>query len=152
MTRRERSQPSKGLFWKWRKEEPSVLGAAQKWKEHRDSGVSRGHGAGLLCCISDRRTGILSLATGHWGSPALKAKYAVSGGRPWRKTTNELNSVETRHAGGPAPSSSFHQSWKSHHERESFRKSAFSSKREGCMAQNLMGMRTFCGFSIVPLT
>lgn len=76
---------------------------AQKWKGPRDSGVSRGHGAGFLRCTSDRGTGILFLATGHRGSPALKAKSAVSGGLPQRKTANELTSVEARHAGGPAP-------------------------------------------------
>ena len=94
---RERSHSSKGLFWRWRKEELSLLGVAQKWKGPRDSGVSRGHGAGFLCCTSDRGTGILFLATGHRGSPALKAKSAVLGRLPWRKTTNELNSVDPPH-------------------------------------------------------
>lgn len=73
----------------------SEVGMTQKFR--------RLHRAGdwLFRFNSERGTAILSLATGHWESAALQAESSVPNGLPQRKTTNELNSVESRHAGVP---------------------------------------------------
>lgn len=56
-------------------------------------------------CNSERGAE-LSPATGHWQNLALKAESTKSSGLPQRKTTNELNSVETHPTGIPETRSS----------------------------------------------
>ena len=96
-------------------EKSSIKGIILKIKEGGAGSTGRGSEVGmtqkfrrlhrawdwLFCFNSERGTGILSLATGHWESAALQAESAVPNGLPQRKTTNELNSVESRHAGVP---------------------------------------------------